>query len=156
MKLHPLLTEDLVLAPLKGRSRDDVIREMAERLQSRTDAGPGVDLTTKLLERERLGTTAIGGGIAIPHCKVGGLKAPFLVLGVSQEGVAFESLDGKSTHVVFLVVSPLENPNVNLSLLAAISKFVRKSRGLASKLMRASSPAEAIRAVREEEERAHA
>jgi PTS system nitrogen regulatory IIA component len=156
VKLHPLLREDLVLAPLKGRGRDDVIREMAEHLQSRADAAPGADIATKLLEREGLGTTAIGGGVAIPHCKVGGLKAPVLALGVSREGVAFESPDGKSTHVVFLVVSPLENPNVNLRFLAAIAKLVRKSGGLASKLMRASTPGEAIQAIREEEERAHA
>jgi PTS system nitrogen regulatory IIA component len=156
VKLHSLLDEDLVLAPLKGRNRDDVIREMVEHLRSRTDAASGEDIAGKLLEREGLGTTAIGGGIAIPHCKVGGLKAPVLVLGLSREGVSFESVDGKAAHVVFLVVSPLEHPNVNLRVLAAIAKLARRSGALASKLMKAPTAGEAIRVLREEEERAHA
>jgi PTS system nitrogen regulatory IIA component len=155
MKLHPFLDEDLVLAPLKSRSRDDVLREMVERLPQRTVAASGEDLLGKLLEREKLGTTAIGGGIAIPHCKVGGLKAPVLVLGLSHEGVAFDSVDGKDTHVIFLVVSPLEHPNTNLRLLASIAKLVRRSGALSMKLLKAPTAGEAIRVLREEEEKAH-
>jgi PTS system nitrogen regulatory IIA component len=155
VKLHTLLDEGLVLAPLKGRSRDDVLREMVERLLDRTGAAPGEDILGKLLERERLGTTAIGGGVAVPHCRVGGLKAPLLVLGVSREGVAFESVDGRSSHVVFLIVSPLEHPNVNLRILASIAKLVRKSGTLASKLLTAPTAGETIRVLREEEDRGH-
>jgi PTS system nitrogen regulatory IIA component len=155
MKLHPFLDEDLVLAPLKSRSRDDVLREMVERLPQRTVAASGEDLLGKLLEREKLGTTAIGGGIAIPHCKVGGLKAPVLALGLSREGVAFDSVDGKDTHVIFLVVSPLEHPNTNLRLLASIAKLVRRSGALSMKLLKAPTAGEAIRVLREEEEKAH-
>jgi PTS system nitrogen regulatory IIA component len=155
VKLHSLLAEDLVLTPLKGRLRDDVLREMVERFARRTAVASGGDLLGKLLEREKLGTTAIGGGVAIPHCKVGGLKAPVLVLGLSREGVAFDSVDGKEAHVIFLVVSPLEHPNTNLRLLASIAKLVRKSGTLTTKLLKASNAGEAIRVLREEEDRAH-
>jgi len=155
VKLHSLLDEDLVLAPLKGRSRDDVLTEMVECLRHRTGAASGEDLLGKLLEREGLGTTAIGGGVAIPHCKVGGLKAPVLALGLSREGVAFDSVDGKDAHVIFLVVSPLEHPNTNLRLLASIAKLIRKSGTLSMKLLKAPTAREAIRVLREEEERAH-
>jgi PTS system nitrogen regulatory IIA component len=152
MKLYSLLTEDMVLSRLQGRSREDALREMVGHLRSRKGAGLGDDLVEKLLAREELGTTAIGGGIAIPHCKIGGLKAPILVLGLSREGVSFPSVDGGATHVIFLVVSPLENPNVNLRVLAAISKLVRKSQTLTSKLLKAPTVGEALRTMREEED----
>lgn len=156
MKLCSLLTEDMVLARLKSQSRDDVLREMVEHLRGRAGAVLGEDILGKLLAREELGTTAIGGGIAIPHCKIGGLKAPVLVLGLSQEGVPFPSVDGGACHIIFLVVSPLENPNVNLRVLASIAKLVRKSRTLASKLLNAPTAKEALQTLREEEDGAHA
>jgi PTS system nitrogen regulatory IIA component len=156
VKLHSLLNEDLVLAPLRGRTRDDVLREMVEHFEGLKGPVPGEDLLGKLLAREGLGTTAIGGGVAIPHCKVGGLKSPVLVLGVSPAGVSFRSVDGEDAHIIFLVVSPLEHPNVNLRVLAAIAKLVRKSRTLAPRLMKAPSAADALRTLREEEEAVHA
>jgi len=156
MKLHPLLSEDLVLPRLKGRDRDGILREMVVHLRGRVDADPGDDLLEKLLAREKLGTTAIGGGVAIPHCKVGGLKAPVLLLGLSRRGVDFQSLDGRATHIIFLVLSPLENPGVNLRVLASIAKLLRKSGTLASKLVKAPTAEDALRTLREEEDRAHA
>ena len=154
MKLHKLLGEDMVLAPLQGRTREDVLREMAEHVRSRAGLDDG--LHDRLLAREALGTTAIGHGVAIPHCRAAGLKAPVLALGLSRDGVPFSSVDGQDAHVVFLVVSPLENPAVNIRILASIAKLVRKSAGLVAKLLKAATPGEALGVLREEEDRAHA
>jgi len=154
VKLHKLLREDMVLARLGGRTREDVLREMAEHVRARAALDEG--LHERLLAREELGTTAIGGGVAIPHCKAPGLKAPVLALGLSPEGVPFSSVDGRDTHVVFLVVSPLENPSVNLRVLASIAKLVRKSGDLAGKLLKAATSGEVVRVLGEEEDRAHA
>lgn len=155
MKLHSLLREDLVVVPLAGRSRDEVLREMVDRLRG-CHSGGGEDVLAKLLEREGLGTTAIAGGVAVPHCKVAGLKAPVLALGVSRQGVAFQSIDGKSTHVIFLIVSPLEQPSVNLRLLASIAALVRKSEALPVRLRNAATAGEALRVLHEEEDGHHA
>ena len=154
MKLHKLLGEDMVLARLAGRTRDDVLREMAEHVRARAGLDDG--LHERLLAREALGTTAIGHGVAIPHCRAAGLKAPVLALGLSRDGVPFSSVDGRDAHVVFLVVSPLENPAVNIRILASIAKLVRKSGGLAAKLLKAATAGEALGVLREEEDRAHA
>ena len=154
MKLHKLVGEDMVLVRLEGRTRDDVLREMAEHVRARAGLDDG--LHERLLAREALGTTAIGGGVAIPHCRAAGLKAPILALGLSREGVPFPSVDGRDTNVIFLLVSPLENPAVNLRVLASIAKLVRKSDGLAVKLARAATAGEALRLLREEEEGGHA
>ncbi len=96
MKVHSLLSEDLVLSGLAGRTRDDVLREMTGRLGGRTGPVACDVLLAKLLEREDLGTTAIGGGVAIPHCKVEGLETPVLMLGLSREGISFRSVDGRT------------------------------------------------------------
>jgi PTS system nitrogen regulatory IIA component len=152
MRLHPLLSEDMVLPHLEGRSRDDVLREMADHIRYRKGPAVDEDLFEKLLAREGLGTTAIGRGVAIPHCKVNGLRNPILALGLSPEGIPFRSVDGENAHVIFLVVSPLDHPNVNLRILAAIAKLVRKSGDLARKLLGAPTSQDVLRTLREEEE----
>src|SRR5512143_1799879 len=126
MKLHSLLDTDRILPALASRTRDDALREMAEHVAAKSEVGPAGDLLGKLLEREKLGTTAIGAGVAIPHCKVDGLRKPVLSLGLSQEGIPFASVDGEPAHAIFLVVSPQERPDVSLRVLALIAKLVRK------------------------------
>ncbi len=154
MKLHKLLGEDMVLVRLEGRTRDDILREMAEHVRVRAGLDDG--LHERLLAREALGTTAIGGGVAIPHCRAAGLKAPVLALGLSRDGVPFASVDGGATHVVFLLVSPVENPAANLRVLASIAKLVRKANGLVDRLVGAATAGDALRLLREAEDGGHA
>ena len=152
MKLHLLLSEDMVLVDLKGLTKDDVLREMADHAAGRVRIDPREDLFARLMAREKLGTTCIGDGVAIPHAKIGWLKQPILMLGLSKPGVAFDGIDGKPCHVVFLAASPLSKPEVNLHILAAIAKLVRGSGGLAPKLLKAVTPCDVLRLLREEED----
>lgn len=156
MKLHALLDDGLVLPRLDARDRTGVLREMAARLEARHAPGLDDSLLDKLLKREELGTTAIGKGVAVPHCRAKGLKAPALLLGVSPEGVAFDAVDGKPSHVFFLLVSPEDNPGAGLRLLAAIAGLVRRSRGLSSKMIKAPTPEAIIGVLRAEEEKPRA
>jgi PTS system nitrogen regulatory IIA component len=153
MRLHAILDEGLVLPRLEARDRTGVLREMAARLEARHAPALDGGLLERLLKREELGTTAIGKGVAVPHCRAKGLKAPALLLGLSPDGVAFEAVDGKPSHVFFLLVSPEDNPGAGLRLLAAIAGLVRRSRGLASKLLKAPTPADVIGVLRAEEEK---
>ncbi len=156
MKLHALLDDGLVLPRLEARDRTGVLREMAARLEARHAPGLDDSLLDKLLKREELGTTAIGKGVAVPHCRAKGLKAPALLLGLSAEGVAFDAVDGKPSHVFFLLVSPEDNPGAGLRLLAAIAGLVRRSRGLSSKLIKAPTPEAIIGVLQAEEEKPRA
>jgi len=156
VKLHSLLDEDLVLPRLRARDRDGILREMSAALEARHKAVFGGGLLDKLRKREELGTTAIGHGVAIPHCRTKGLKSPALLLGLSKEGVPFEAVDGKLSYVFFLFVSPEDNPGVGLSLLAATAALARKSRTLASKLLKAGTAAEVLKILRAEEEKTRA
>ena len=156
MKLHDLLDEGLVLPRLEARDRTGVLRELAACLETRHETALDGALLDKLLKREELGTTAIGHGVAVPHCRAKGLKAPALALGLSPDGVSFEAGDGKLSHVFFLLVSPEDNPGAGLRLLAAIAGLVRRSRSLTSKMLKATTAEAAIEALRAEEEKAHA
>lgn len=153
MKLHSLLDEGLVVPRLAARDRAGVLREMAAKLEERHGDGLGPGLLDRLLKREEMGTTAIGKGVAVPHCRAKGLKSPALLLGLSAQGVAFEAVDGKLSHVFFLLVSPDDNPAAGLRLLAAIAALTRTSRSLASKLLAAPTPAEIVTMLRAEEEK---
>lgn len=156
MKLHALLDDGLILPRLEARDRTGVLREMAARLEARHAPGLDDTLLEKLLKREELGTTAIGKGVAVPHCRARGLKVPALLLGLSPDGVAFDAVDGKPSHVFFLLVSPEDNPGAGLRLLAAIAGLVRRSRGLSSKLIKAPTPEAIIGVLRAEEEKPRA
>ena len=156
MKLYALLDEDLVLPRLKARDRAGVLRELSATLEARHAPALDGSLLDKLLKREELGTTAIGKGVAVPHCRAKGLKSPALLLGLSPDGVAFEAVDGKPSHVFFLLVSPEDNPGAGLRLLAAIAGLTRRSRSLASRLLRAPSTAGVLEALRAEEEKVRA
>jgi PTS system nitrogen regulatory IIA component len=126
---------------------------MAGTLAARHGAGLAAGLLDKLLKREELGTTAIGHGVAVPHCRAAGLGSPALMLGLSRNGIAFEATDGKPSHVFFLLVSPEDKPGEGLRLLAAIAALTRASRTLASKLLKAPTPAAVLRTLRAEEEK---
>lgn len=153
MELHSLLDEGLIVLRLGARDRDGVLRELAEKLEARHKALAGEDLLEKLLKREEMGTTAIGQGVAIPHCRTKKLKSPALLLGLSKEGIAFESVDGKLAHVFFLLISPGDNPNAGLRLLAAIASLTRESRTIAAKLLKAATAADVLKILRAEEEK---
>jgi len=153
VKIHALLTEQMIIPELTSGSRDEVLKEMVNILREREKITKDRELYEKLIQREKLGSTAIGDGIAIPHCKLKEVKEPLVMLAVSRKGVHFESIDGNPTHVFFLVISSPENPSINLQILAAIAHLVRKASSLQKKILHAKGPARIIEVIREVEEK---
>jgi PTS system nitrogen regulatory IIA component len=105
-----------------------VLHAFAERIAGRGLVANAVDLYQQLLEREQLGSTGIGAGIAIPHCKLGGLRTGVVAIGLVPQGVDFGAVDGQPVKVFFLVVSPSGSPAEHLQVLAAISRWVKRDR----------------------------
>jgi fructose-specific phosphotransferase system IIA component len=155
LKIQNLLTQDMVLLELKSGNRDDVLKEMVGFLKQREKITKEKELYEKLIQREELGSTAIGDGVAIPHCKIKGVKDPVVVLAVSKTGVDFNSLDGNPTFVFFLVVSSPDNPSLNLQILAAIAHLVRKANFFLKKILEAKSISDLLDIIKEEEEKIH-
>jgi len=151
--VRDLLDESAIIADLRATSRDAALAEMVEaavRLNDRLDAA---GLLANLLERERLGSTAIGEGFAIPHGKLAGLAGPVVVLAVSRRGVDFAAPDGKPCRVLFLAISSSDVPSQNLSILAAVARFIRRSRELLPRIEAARTAPEILDIIRREEER---
>lgn len=152
VKVHSLLTHDMVIPALESRTRDGVLKEMAVFLKKQNRIAKDKDLYEKLMQREELGSTAIGDGVAIPHCKMKGVNNPVVMLAISKKGVDFFSLDGKPSHIFFLVVSSPDNPSVNLQILAAIAHLVRKAKRVTQRIQTAENISKILEVLKDEED----
>lgn len=141
-----------IFLDLPGGSMHEILRELSERLRSGGDIKDADDLTRRLIEREKLGCTGLGNGLAIPHCKLGGLEGVILAIGISRAGVDFHSLDGRPVRLIFLVLSPADSPAGHLQALARISRLV-KTPGVTEAILSASSTDEVSTILREAEGR---
>ena len=145
--------QDMISLDLESQDREGVLKEMVDYLKKREQITKEKELYERLLQREQLGSTAIGDGVAIPHCKLKGIKNPIILLALSKTGVDFHSLDGNPSHVFFLVVSSPDNPSLNLQILAAIAHLVRKSGPLLKKILDAKNISTILEVIREGEEK---
>ena len=103
-----------------------------------------------LEEREQLASTAIGDGIAIPHGKLDTIDHLIGVLGRSVPGLAFDSIDGKPTHIVFMLVAPSNSAGIHLTALARLSRLFRDP-GFRQRLIEAADGATMYRTIAEED-----
>ena len=125
MRILEALGKNAIIHDLKGKDKKAVLEELVLPLVETI----GVDqetLVKVLIERERLGSTGIGGGVGIPHGKLDGLASIALGFGLSRSGVDFESMDGKPTHIFFLLLTPENSTGLHLKLLARISRLLKK------------------------------
>ncbi len=124
IKLPDLLKEKYIELDLKEKEKTKLIAELVDIVTKPSRIKDGA-LFKAILEREKLGSTAIGNGIAIPHAKIRGVKKPLLILGRSAEGVDFDSLDGEKTYLFFMLISSQEEVGLHLKILAKISHLVK-------------------------------
>ena len=125
MKVIDFLQPRRIVAHLNARTKPGVLSELASHLAQQE---PGVDadsLRKVLEERELLASTAIGDGIAIPHGKMDAVGRLVGTLGRARSGIEFESIDGKPTHLVFMLVAPASSTGVHLKALARLSRLFR-------------------------------
>ena len=124
MKILDLMQTESILVDLQAQDKKGVIEELAWPVAKAAGVDHG-ELVRVLLDRERLGSTGIGGGIGIPHGKLKGLDALALGFGISHKGVDFESMDGRPTRIFFLLVTPENSTGLHLKLLARISRILK-------------------------------
>jgi len=116
---------DLVIDDIKAVDKNGVLREFAGLLKTAGKVREEDGIVRVLAEREALGSTGIGDGVAIPHGKVRGLREIVVAFGRSRNGVDFQSLDGKPVHLFFLLLTPEDNPGDHLKVLARISRILK-------------------------------
>lgn len=152
MKLSDILVGPACVLELEARGKGEVLAELADALAASV---PGLDreaLLARLREREQLGTTALGGGIAIPHARLDSAGRMFASFARSRAGVDFESIDGEPTRLFFVLVSPGRDGAQHLVALARLSRMLG-SETFRARLEQARSSEELLRAVSEEEAR---
>ena len=152
MKITEILSADMVVAELGGASKPQVLQELARPLAAKYADLKLATITAVLAERERLGSTAIGDGIAIPHGKMPGVKQIVGTFGRHRQGVDFESLDGRPTHLFFSLVAPEDSTSLHLKALARVSRLF-KDGSFRDRLMTAQDAAEIFHLIVEEDSR---
>ena len=156
MKITDFLDEEAVSCELKAETKDGIIRELVGLLV-KADAIKDKDVSKLvhiLLDREALGSTGIGQGVAIPHGKSDCVTKLVSAFGVSRAGVNFDSLDGEPVHLLFLLVAPEDSAGPHLKALARISRLL-KDKHFRDSLRTARDEKTVVRIIREEDEHRH-
>jgi mannitol/fructose-specific phosphotransferase system IIA component (Ntr-type) len=145
--LQGLLDPRFVFTDLKGPGMEEALGEMARRLAAAGAIRDAGDLTRRLIEREHLGCTGLGAGVAIPHCKCRDVSDIVLAVGLAPQGVDFHAPDGKPVTLIFLILSPADQPAAHLQTLARISRLLRTP-GTSENLRRATTREEIVEALK--------
>jgi nitrogen PTS system EIIA component len=125
LKITDFLTASMIIPHLKAREKHGVLAEMAQWVAQHDPSLNGQKVLEVLAERERISSTAIGEGVAIPHGKLPGVARVMGVFGRSLEGVDFSSLDGGPTHLFFVLIAPEHSAADHLKALARISRLLK-------------------------------
>ncbi len=152
MKIMDYLNEEWVIPDLKGADKASVLKELSGVLVNPCQATSVEELLQVLLDRERLGSTGIGEGIAIPHGRLKKLKKFFIVFGRSHKGVDFDSIDRKPSQLFFLVMAPENSAVDNLKLLSRMVTLLKEP-SFKKRLMEAPSRKELFQIISEEDEK---
>jgi len=130
MKLSDIVCFDAVVAQLSSNRRDQVIEELVQSLSHHKKL-PAADvkaLAKAVISRENEASTGIGKGVAVPHVKHASVPEPVAVVGCSQEGIDFDSLDKQPVYSVFLLLSPASEPDKHLQAMETIFKHLQKDK----------------------------
>ncbi len=151
MKLMDFIVKEAIVVNLQGKEKKDVLEEMVEALAKSKKISSKEKVVKILLDREELGSTGIGQGIAIPHGKTNEVDNVVIAFGSSKQGIEFESLDGEPVYLVFLLLAPVESTGVHLKALAKISRIL-KDKHFRQSLRDAKDTAEVVKIIKEEDE----
>jgi len=125
MKIAEFLREDLILPELRSTDKASALREICEVIARANPQLSAARLTDVLLEREKLGSTGVGDGIAIPHGKLASLQGLLAAFGRSRAGIDFQAIDGKPTNLFFVLFAPENSAGIHLKALARISRLFK-------------------------------
>jgi PTS system nitrogen regulatory IIA component len=127
MKICQYLKPELIIADLKAQSKEGVLTELAQQIAEHSPGMKADEVLQVLLERERLGSTGIGEGFAIPHGKMKNIDRMIIAFGRSRRGIHFDSMDGKEAYYFFVLIAPEDSAGLHLKALAKISRFLKNS-----------------------------
>lgn len=124
MVLTQILEPQCVKVPLEGTDKESVITELVNLLDAGKLLTDKNDVLQAILSRESTRSTGIGSGIAIPHDKCKGVKDLVMAIGISRQGIDFQSIDGKPVYIIVLLASPIDRTGPHIQALARISRLM--------------------------------
>ena len=152
MKITDFLKEDCVLVSVKSRDKKGAIAELLELLKEKKYVKDSKDILDNVMEREKLGSTGIGQGIAVPHTKTEQIEDLVGAVGISNDGISFDALDGEPVYIIFLILAPTKSIGLHLKALAKIARLL-KDKTFRNALRKSTQPAEVIKIIKEDEEK---
>jgi PTS system nitrogen regulatory IIA component len=152
MKIMDFLCKDAIEANLQATKKKEALTELIDKLvtANRIKENSREKILQALLEREKLGSTGIGQGIAIPHAKTDKIEEIICAFGTSTKGVEFDALDGEKVYIIFLLIAPQDSAGMHLKVLAKISRLL-KDKFFRQALREAETPADVIKIIKEED-----
>lgn len=151
MKIVDFLKPEFVIENLTSQSKLDVLMEFSQRLE-KISGFKAEKVFNILTEREKLGSTGIGEGVAIPHGKLRDIPELLCYFGRSHSGVEFDAIDGKPVHLFFLLLAPENSAGTHLKALAKISKII-KDPIFRKQLLEAKDAEEIYQFIKEEDDK---
>lgn len=150
MRIVDLIQREMIVSKLASTGKLELIRELAGHMAAGHDVIESEALVKVLVDREALASTAIGEGVAIPHGKLPNVPNIIACLGRSRDGIDFDSMDAKPTHIFIVMVAPENSTGVHLKALARISRVFKDSDFL-RRLLEAPNGDEMYRILAEED-----
>ena len=144
VKITDYMSEDLISLDLKSETKAEVLVELSKLMEKSPNIEEGDNIVyTALVDREKIGSTGIGKGVAIPHAKTEGAKGLTIAFGVSKKKIDFNSLDNENVSIFFVFASPNKDSQVYLKVLARISRLIREEK-FREGLLNCKTPKEVI------------
>ena len=150
MKLSDVLTAERIIINLNGKDKYDALEKIVKVAKNSDKVTDENDLLKKVIEREKIKSTGIGGGIGIPHAQTSGVTDIIACLGVTEQGIEFNAIDGKPVHLVFLIATKERTNSTYLGLLSRIARlFIDEP--FKQRVIKSVSPSEIMNLIIEKE-----
>ena len=151
LKISEYLKPEAIMMEIKAKEKIAAINELVEHMVENEMVSDGKEFIKALAKRENLESTGIGDGIAIPHARTNAVSELVLAFARSPEGIDFSSLDGKPSHIIFLIASPENQKSEYIMALAKLSRLLRKH-PVREMLRSAKDPKEVFQIIKANEE----
>jgi nitrogen PTS system EIIA component len=127
MNFLDMISPHCIRVPLQSKSKKEVIEELVELLVSVKKLPHRDAIHDALIEREEVGSTGIGHGVALPHAKCAEVKEIYVACGIAPEGIDFDALDGEPVYIFFLILAPRSAPGQHLKVMSILTRFLGRA-----------------------------
>lgn len=154
LKITPFLNPKFICLEILANKKEDVIRELAQPLTASGLISNSVEFLNEIFDREEKGSTGIGAGLAIPHCRTTHVKDILISVGRKQNGVDFDSIDDSKAQIFFMLAIPKDKMQTYIKIISKLTRILN-SNGFKEKFLKTQEKAGIIELFKQAEENIH-